>query len=226
MTFPNKTGELSPTRIAPETMLAMPVGLVSPLWGMFSGAALTGVAWWWATQWMRPPVAEGVLPGMATPGALLAEPIPEPASETVPEAIVEADLPPMGIGGESAPIPPAALFAEASEPAASAPAEPVALAPAEKPEIPAVQAPVEEPQAPLASASVEKPAESEASVAFAATEEPAPVIEPGLAPPQAEAEAAAPTPEPTPVLEAAPKPKRTYKPRAPKAKPADPTEST
>ena len=38
----------------PETILRVPVGLTSPLWGLFAGVAVTGATWWWMTHWMRP----------------------------------------------------------------------------------------------------------------------------------------------------------------------------
>jgi len=37
----------------PEALLRVPVGLASPLWGLFAGAAVGGAAWWWMTRWTR-----------------------------------------------------------------------------------------------------------------------------------------------------------------------------
>ena len=38
----------------PQALLLVPVGLASPLWGLFAGAAMTGATWWWMTRWTRP----------------------------------------------------------------------------------------------------------------------------------------------------------------------------
>jgi hypothetical protein len=37
-----------------EGLLRMPVGLASPLWGYFAGAAMSGAAWWWMTRFANP----------------------------------------------------------------------------------------------------------------------------------------------------------------------------
>jgi hypothetical protein len=42
--------QLIPKAPAPEAF----IGAVSPLWGFFTLAAASGVAWWWMTQWTRP----------------------------------------------------------------------------------------------------------------------------------------------------------------------------
>ena len=42
------------TAAKPETLLRVPVGFASPLWGLFAGAAVSGAAWWWMTRWTRP----------------------------------------------------------------------------------------------------------------------------------------------------------------------------
>jgi hypothetical protein len=46
--------ELSELAARPETFLRVPVGVMSPLWGLFAGAAVTGATWWWMTRWARP----------------------------------------------------------------------------------------------------------------------------------------------------------------------------
>ena len=40
--------------VKPETMLRVPFGFASPLWGFFAGAAVGGTAWWLMTRWARP----------------------------------------------------------------------------------------------------------------------------------------------------------------------------
>lgn len=70
------------------------VGAMNPLWGYFAGAALVGMAWWWATRWTllsAPAAALEASELSATLEALAAEPAAMP------------------VGGEAAPISPAAL---------------------------------------------------------------------------------------------------------------------
>ena len=43
-----------PTPVIPAELMRLPVGVASPLWGLFAGAAVTGAAWWWMTRWARP----------------------------------------------------------------------------------------------------------------------------------------------------------------------------
>jgi hypothetical protein len=110
----------------PETLLRVPVGMASPLWGLFAGAAMTGAAWWWMTRWTRPqnleamfgaaeamveappepviePVAESTVEAAPEPAP---EAVVEAAPETVAEALIEASPAPFAVGGESAPISP------------------------------------------------------------------------------------------------------------------------
>jgi len=68
------------TKLTPETetALRLPIGVVSPLWMMFAGAAMTGAAFYWARSWYRPINLEALTP------------LPEPEPEAVVEAVVEA----------------------------------------------------------------------------------------------------------------------------------------
>lgn len=137
----------------PEAMLRVPVGLVSPLWGLFAGAAMTGAAWWWMTRWARPQNLEamfGAAPALETAVppevATFAEPVAEAAEavmaaaveaieaveavaeaapDPVAEALIEGFEVPEPVGGESAPISPV-LAALAPEP--TEPVEPVVVA--------------------------------------------------------------------------------------------------
>lgn len=132
------------TLLKPETLLRVPVGLASPLWGLFAGAAMTGAAWWWMTRWARPENLEAMFGAAAkleaavtpegTPFAAPAaeaakavvEPVPEAMTEAVVEALVEAPVAPQPVGGESAPISPVVqtLAPEIAEPIAAAAADP------------------------------------------------------------------------------------------------------
>lgn len=129
----------------PEALFRVPVGLASPLWGLFAGAAMTGAAWWWMTRWTQvenleamfgataeAPVdaeVEPVLPAssVAETIAAVAEIAPEAmieaAGETarVVEALVEAPVGLQPVGGEAAPISPVleALAPDIAQPQAT-----------------------------------------------------------------------------------------------------------
>ena len=126
------------TLAKPETLLRVPVGLASPLWGLFAGAAMTGATWWWMTRWLQPQNLEAMLGATAKFEAAVApeaaafaapaeaavavvEATPAPALEALPEAPVA----PEAVGGESAPVSPLAEGAkpEVAEPAATAEAD-------------------------------------------------------------------------------------------------------
>ncbi|WP_372785484.1 hypothetical protein [Phenylobacterium sp.] len=137
------------TLAKPEALLRVPVGLASPLWGLFAGAAVSGAAWWWMTRWARPANLKAMFGGAATfeaavapePAVLAApvaeaveaaiesfpEPVLEAVAELTPEAVVEAVLD-AAPGAEALIEPPAALEPVSGE---SAPISPVleALAP-------------------------------------------------------------------------------------------------
>ena len=51
--------------VKPETMLRVPFGFASPLWGFFAGAAVGGTAWWLMTRWARPANLEAMFGGAA-----------------------------------------------------------------------------------------------------------------------------------------------------------------
>lgn len=77
-----------PKLITPETekALTLPVGMASPLWLMFAGAAAAGAAMFWARAWFKPTNLEAVL-------APLPEPVPgavEPIVEAVEDAVMLA----------------------------------------------------------------------------------------------------------------------------------------
>ena len=81
----------------PEALLRVPVGLASPLWGLFAGAAMSGAAWWWMTRWARPENLEAMFGAAAKFEAAvepkvveLAAPVVE-AVEAAPEAVLEAE---------------------------------------------------------------------------------------------------------------------------------------
>lgn len=113
----------------PKVLLRVPVGLASPLWPLFAGAAVSGAAWWWMTRWAQPANLEAMFGAAAKAEAeaaseLVAQAQPlagaGPAIEAAAEAFVEAAaaaapapiLETIGqepasfapVGGESAPI--------------------------------------------------------------------------------------------------------------------------
>jgi|SRR5215217_223412 len=88
-----------------ETALRLPIGVVSPLWLMFAGAAATGAAFYWARTWFKPINLEAVTPlpevlaePIVEPEAVveeivaIAEPVVETVAETVPEIVEQAAL--------------------------------------------------------------------------------------------------------------------------------------
>jgi hypothetical protein len=119
----------------------MMIGAASPLWGYFTGAAMAGMAFWWANHWMRPEALEAAAEAVVAPTlALVAEEaseveaiaeaaleVAEAAVEPVLEAVVEAaagpvamavvsdELPMFPVGGEAAPFGAAVLEAELIE---------------------------------------------------------------------------------------------------------------
>ncbi len=139
MSFAPESETRAPETLAkPEVLLRVPVGLASPLWGLFAGAAVSASAWWWMTRWARPQNLEAMF-GVAeseadaeptdvvsetTPEPVVeafAEAVPEPDVEPVPETVAEALIAaspaPFAVGGESAPISPVleALMPEVAE---------------------------------------------------------------------------------------------------------------
>jgi hypothetical protein len=100
MSFAPETHAKNQTLADPKALLRVPVGLVSPLWPLFAGAAMSGATWWWMTRWARPANLEAMFgaaaeadAGAATAAVALAEPAVEAAEavvETVTEPVVEA----------------------------------------------------------------------------------------------------------------------------------------
>ncbi|HKR87513.1 MAG TPA: hypothetical protein VJS38_05010 [Phenylobacterium sp.] len=99
----------------------MMIGAATPLWGYFTGVALTGVALWWMSRWLPtpsptavaaappdPPVkapepveAREIVPQAAAPDPdPAADPAPAPAVELIEEPVLDAEFVP-------APPPPA-----------------------------------------------------------------------------------------------------------------------
>ncbi len=131
----------TPILAKPEAMLRVPVGLSSPLWGFYAGAAVSGAAWWWMTRWARPQNLEALF-GQAEAAALEAP--PAAVAEATLEAIVEAP-----------PVPP--VFVEPLDEILEAAAETAAAADAVV-EPPALAEPVGGEAAPIAPVLAAEPA--------------------------------------------------------------------
>lgn len=87
----SKSDALPASSVNLEQALRIPFGVASPLWLFIGGAATVGVAYWWATQWLRPVKVEAFLPAKAE--SLLSAPV----------------------GGEAGPFAGAAMLAAAEE---------------------------------------------------------------------------------------------------------------
>jgi hypothetical protein len=80
----------------PEALLRVPVGLASPLWGLFAGVAMSGAAWWWMTRWARPENLEAMFGAAAKFEAAVEPKVVEltapavEAAEAAPEEVTEA----------------------------------------------------------------------------------------------------------------------------------------
>ncbi len=79
--------------ITPETekALTLPVGMASPLWLMFAGAAAAGAAMFWARAWFKPTNLEAVLAPLPQPAHEAAEPIVEAVEDAVLLAVEAQD---------------------------------------------------------------------------------------------------------------------------------------
>ncbi len=79
--------------ITPETEKAMtlPVGMASPLWLMFAGAAAAGAAMFWARAWFKPTNLEAVLAPLPEPDPEVADPIIEAVEDAVLLAVETTD---------------------------------------------------------------------------------------------------------------------------------------
>jgi hypothetical protein len=79
----------------PKPMIAHAVvGAASPLWGYFAGAALGGVAFWWAAKFVQPASYETLFAHL---------PAPEPRTFAEPEAAAEAPFVPVAEAVASSP---------------------------------------------------------------------------------------------------------------------------
>lgn len=79
--------------ITPETekALTLPVGMASPLWLMFAGAAAAGAAMFWARAWFKPTNLEAVLAPLPEPDPAVADPIIEAVEDAVMLAVETTD---------------------------------------------------------------------------------------------------------------------------------------
>jgi len=137
---------MSETReLTPQSLMPAFVGVASPLWGYFAGAAAGGVAFWWMTRWTQPQNLEALFARRFA--GLSPELAPAPADGADPQAVTEPEaavammaLEPVIAAVEAVEEPFVELAAEAEQaleavveaaPEASAPApEPASFAPA------------------------------------------------------------------------------------------------
>lgn len=107
-------GLANETLARPDVLLRVPLGLSSPLWSLFAGAAFGGATWWWMTRWARTENLEAMF-GAAS----IARPAIEPTVAAL-EAPVAAAIDAAAQSAEAAPEPEVA----ASEPILETPPEP------------------------------------------------------------------------------------------------------
>ena len=100
MSFAPNNNPGAETFAKPDVLLRVPVGLSSPLWGLFAGAAMSGAAWWWMTRWAQPANLEAMFGApsktriaIEPEAPALVAPAPEPAKAAAPEPEPEP-LPP------------------------------------------------------------------------------------------------------------------------------------
>jgi len=116
--------------LTPQMML----GAASPLWALFAGATLSGMAFWWSARAFAPRNLEALLEAATAPAKTTVAPtlvaLPKAISELKAEpvaAVVEATP----VGGEAAPIGPALEAPAAAVVAAALPVEAAVAAVAE-----------------------------------------------------------------------------------------------
>lgn len=100
---------------AAETLPQPPIanamlGAASPLWGYFAGAAMGGVAFWWAARFVQPASYESLFARL---------PAPEPRSFAEPDAAPEAPFVAMAEAVASSPSAVVEAVPEAQVPAAN-----------------------------------------------------------------------------------------------------------
>jgi hypothetical protein len=132
----------------PETLLRVPVGLASPLWGLFAGAAVTGAAWWWMTRWAKPENLEAMFGAAAeaeTAATTEALALAQPATDAVEAAAQPLEIIADEVQAATEPAVEAAIEADAKAEEFMAETVAEALIVAE----PAVEAPVGGESAPI-----------------------------------------------------------------------------
>ncbi len=105
MSFASDMSDVFPLKLIPQTLMTAPLGVVSPLWGLFATAAAGGVAFWWMTRWMQPANLEAMMGATFVTAGKAAEKV-ETASDTVVAFVAAqpAVEPVMVGGGEAGPI--------------------------------------------------------------------------------------------------------------------------
>ncbi len=71
-------------------VMAVPIGLTSPMWLAFGAAASAGVAWWWMTRWTRATNLEAMA-GAARAQVSAVEALVERESEAAVQAVAAAE---------------------------------------------------------------------------------------------------------------------------------------
>ena len=81
---------LEDTQERVRKVMAVPIGLTSPMWLAFGAAASAGVAWWWMTRWTRATNLEAMA-GAARAQVSAVEALVERESEAAVQAVAAAE---------------------------------------------------------------------------------------------------------------------------------------
>ncbi|HZZ30765.1 MAG TPA: hypothetical protein VFE10_02140 [Phenylobacterium sp.] len=124
----------------PQTLMRVPMGLASPLWGLFAGVAVSGATWWWMTRWARAENLEAIFGAAAKFEAAM-----DTEAATAEAPVVEATEAPIQVAEPMVEAAPETIAAVAVEPVVEPAPEPALEVAPEPTEDPAPRAVFEDP---------------------------------------------------------------------------------
>lgn len=123
----------SDARFEPQTLMATPIGLSTPLFLAYYSIASVGAAFWWMNRWTRYTHLESVMAGPVVEMDLQLEMTPAPEGETVTDVVPELEIAAAPVVEAAAEPPVLALAAEAVPEAVAVAAKPKPKPRARKP---------------------------------------------------------------------------------------------